>query len=202
MYENGKGVRTVQADLDIIDLEADNREQDPEEQDFRELDPGIEYIMFPETDHVSGTDEKPEKNAKRQERDIKTKKPPLSRRQKIQLAAAAVLTLSLFIGIPVYGWFHWQRELARLERIHAPNALFVTAAHREDAIYLEMGTIDVNARWRDGLGQDVGQRLSKDYVFCVAGDYVNSYTLQLAHTANHEYRYEIFEDEAALPEGI
>ena len=192
----------MREDLEIIDLEADNGEQDLRDQNLMEQDLGIEYITFTETDHASGTDEKRENNAGRKERDIKTKKHPLSRMQRIQMAAAAVLTLSLLIGIPVYSWFHWQRELARLERIHAPNVLFVTAAHREDAIYLEMGTIDVNARWRDGLGQDVGQMLYKDYVFCVAGDYVNSYTLQLAHTTNNEYRYEIFEAEVAQPEGI
>ena len=162
MYENGKGVRTVQADLDIIDLETENREQDPGEQGQ-----GIEYITFSEKDHPAGTDKSRENHAKRKEGSIKAKKHSSGRAQKIQLAAAAVLTLSLFIGIPVYGWFHWQRELARLERIHAPNALIVTAAHREDAFYLEMGTIDVSARWRDGLGQDVGQMLYKDYVFCV-----------------------------------
>ena len=44
----------------------------------------------------------------------------------------------------------------------------------------------------------------QDYAFSVAGDYVSNYTLQLAHTTNNNYTYEIFRADVTdiKPSGI
>lgn len=114
--------------------------------------------------------------------------------KKIQLAIAIICTLICIIGIPVYSWFKMQREIARFERIDSPDALYITAAHKENSIYLKMGGIDVTACWKNNEGEPTEERADhKDYVFSVAGNYVDSYTLQLAHTTNNKYTYQIYE---------
>ena len=114
-----------------------------------------------------------------------------SKKQKIQVIIATFLTLLLTIQIPVMAWFRKQREAARFERINAPNTLFVTAAHREDSKNLVM-----DGKWMYANGNEYGKMEYQDFVFAVAGDYVEDFTLQLAHTTNNPYTYEIFEAEA------
>lgn len=120
----------------------------------------------------------------------------ISKKQKIQVVIAASLTLLLTVQLPVMAWFRKKREAARFERINAPNTLFVTAAHREDSKYLVMDDITVDGKWTYSNGNEYGTMKYQDYVFAVAGDYVESFTLQLAHTTNNPYTYEIFEAEA------
>lgn len=117
----------------------------------------------------------------------------LTKEKKVQIVIAALCTLLVLVGVPVYAWFRSQRDLARFERIDSPNVLFITAAHAEDSIYLEIGGIDVKARWKTAEGEDAGQMLYRDYIFAVAGEYVPSFTLQMAHTTNNGYTYSIYE---------
>ncbi|MBR4626633.1 MAG: hypothetical protein IKO47_02850 [Ruminococcus sp.] len=112
----------------------------------------------------------------------------LTKGRKVQIAAASLLTLLLTVQLPTGAWFRNQREAARMERIDAPNTLYITAAHREDAINLVMDDITVDGKWSSGDDMQY-----QDYVFCVAGEYVESFTLQLTHTTNNPYYYEIFE---------
>lgn len=115
----------------------------------------------------------------------------LKKGKKIQFVTASVLTISLMVAIPTYAWFSFQREIARLERIKSPDVLFITAADREDKINIDMNNIDVNAKWN--TSPDETPATYKYFVFAVAGQYVTSYNLQLAHTKNNNYKYEIFE---------
>lgn len=115
----------------------------------------------------------------------------------IQIFTAVALTLSLVIVTPTYSWFKKQQRMARYEKVSSPNTLYITAASREDAINFQIGGIDVgaDAYWFNNSGGNEGRKTYQDYVFSVAGDYVYSYTLQLAHTTNNKYYYEIFEAE-------
>lgn len=119
----------------------------------------------------------------------------ISKKQKIQFVIAASLTLLLTVQVPVMAWFRNRREAARLERINSTNTLFITAAHREDVINLVMDDITVDGKWIVKGGEEDTEisMQYQDYVFCVAGDYVEDYTLQLTHTTNNPYTYEIFE---------
>ena len=117
----------------------------------------------------------------------------ISKKQKVQLVIAASMTILLTVQVPVMAWFRNRREAARLERINSPNTLFITAAHREVSTNLVMDDITVDGKWRNANGTEAGSMTYQDYVFAVAGDYVEDFTLQLAHTTNNPYTYQIFE---------
>ena len=111
---------------------------------------------------------------------------------------AALMTLSLFIITPTYSWFKKQQEMARYEKVRSVNTLYITAASREDVKSFQVSGVDVSEKAVWELGNSQTQRKTyQDYIFCVAGDYVYSYTLQLAHTTNNNYKYQIFEAEPA-----
>lgn len=110
---------------------------------------------------------------------------------KIELIVALAVSVGAVIGIPVYAWFAYQRQLAELQMIKTPDLLYLTAANAEAVINLKMSGINVSATKKVG-GQDV-PITSKMYPFCVAGDYVSMFTLQLAHTSNNPFKYKIYE---------
>lgn len=137
---------------------------------------------------------------KKNKKDTDQKK-SLSVKQKVQIIVASLFTIALVIMIPTYAWFNNQREIARLERIKSPDSLYITAANREDKINIKMNEIDVNSTWNADSDETATY---KYFVFAVAGQYVVDYNLQLAHTKNNNYKYEIFEAEASntRPSGI
>lgn len=111
--------------------------------------------------------------------------------QKVQLIAALLVTLFAIIAIPAYAWFSYQKSLAELQFIKSPDLLYVTAANAEAVKNLDMSGINVEAeKVVDGHSVPI---TSKMFPFCVAGDYVPTFTLQLAHTSNNPFKYEIFE---------
>ena len=121
----------------------------------------------------------------------------MPRGRKIQVITAMTLTLSIMIVTPTYSWFRKQQKMARYEKISSPNTLYITAASREDIKNFQIAGVDVSqdAYWLNADKTSAGRKTYQDYVFAVAGDYVVSYTLQLAHTTNNNYKYEIFEAE-------
>ena len=123
------------------------------------------------------------------------KKMPKGR--KIQVITALALTMSIMIVTPTYSWFRKQQKMARYEKVSSPNTLYITAASREDVRNFQIAGVDVSnsAYWLNADKTTAGRKTYQDYVFSVAGDYVVSYTLQLAHTTNNKYKYEIFEAE-------
>ncbi|MBE5863961.1 MAG: hypothetical protein E7295_14135 [Lachnospiraceae bacterium] len=127
----------------------------------------------------------------------------IPRKKKIQLSIAMLLTICLLFTYPSYGWFKLQRQLQRYEKISSPNALYITAGHREKPIYFDIGGIDVTSKWKDSNDNET-QATYQDFVFCVAGAYVPQYTLQLAHTENNPFTYTIYEATVTniRPEGI
>ena len=102
--------------------------------------------------------------------------------RKIQLIAAVTFTAVLLITIPVRAWFAQQRTIAELQMIKMPDLLYLTAANVEAVRNFEMSGLDVE-----------GEAKHKLFPFCVAGDYVSSYVLQLAHTWNNPFDYVIYE---------
>lgn len=128
----------------------------------------------------------------------------LPKKKKIQLVVASSLTAVMMVAIPVYSWFTLQRKTARYERINSPDTLYLTAANREDTIYLKMDRINVKGYWYDDNNEQAGRVGYKYYVFSVAGEYVTNYDLQLAHTQNNPYQYEIFEAKVSKtkPDGV
>ena len=124
--------------------------------------------------------------------------------KKLQFITALLLTIALLVGYPTYSWFKFQRSIERFEKISTPNSLYITAGRLEDSKYIEIDNVDVTAYWYDNNGVPDSRVTYQDYVFSVAGDYVSDYTLQLAHTTNNNYKYEIFRADVTdgKPSGI
>ena len=113
----------------------------------------------------------------------------LSLAKKIQFILASVLSLILIAGMPAFAWFSHQRQLAELQQIKEPDLLYITAANAEDVKFFDLSAIKVK-EGNDAITEPVY------YPFAVAGKYVATFTLQMAHTANNPFIYKIYEGTA------
>lgn len=79
----------------------------------------------------------------------------LSKATKIKIVIAMTLTVCLIVSSTVYAWFSMQKKTAEMFKVQYPNSLFINAAHREDRVYFELGSIDVNAYEKDEYGNTI-----------------------------------------------
>lgn len=94
---------------------------------------------------------------------------------------AAVVAAVAALSVTVYAWFTNQRRLDTITKINAPTSLSIGAGAKEDSVYIDMGGIDVES------GNE------KHFVFCVFSDETaENYKIQLAHTTNIGFEYEIY----------
>lgn len=130
-------------------------------------------------------------------------KKTMSKSKLIKIIIASVASVALLVAIPVYAWFGNQRKAAELRKIKYPNSLFLNAAYREDQIFFALDTIDISDVERDWQGnpilykneqnEDVTHLIEeKEYVFSVSGSNTEAFDLQLAHTNNNKFTYEIY----------
>lgn len=104
----------------------------------------------------------------------------LEKKKKRQLVIAVSLSVVLLVALPVYAWFTHKRSIALTTKINAPTQLYITAGNKESVANLEMADIDVeNGSY-------------KDFVFGIGGTDVQNYQIQLAHTTNIPFEYEIY----------
>lgn len=103
-----------------------------------------------------------------------------NKKKKILLLNLAVLGL-IAVCVAVYAWFCYKRQIETLSWIKTPIILRIGSGNDHDIAYLDMGSIDA-----DTPGREV------DYVFCVYGEPVDMYSLQLACTTNIPFYYEIY----------
>lgn len=110
----------------------------------------------------------------------------ISFRTKVNIASATALLISMvaFLGV-TYSWFVNRRELDTMAWIKIPIILNIGSGNNHDIAYLDMGDLDVS------LGT------SADYVFCVYGEPVDIYSLQLAYTTNIAFSYDIYRAQLA-----
>ena len=120
----------------------------------------------------------------------------LSLVNRIQFVAAVIVTLTALIAVPVYAWLTHQRTLAEMQRIKSPDLLYITAANAEAVKNLDMSAIDVEAK--------VGNTpvTHKMIPFCVAGDYVSSFTLQLLIPATIRSSMRFTKEQFILPKKL
>ncbi len=126
---------------------------------------------------------------------------------KLQLVIALTLTALLLIAIPTAAWFNYQRRIVKMQKIQSPNVLILSAAHREDSMFFNIDGIDADAEKKDGYGNAISgvdgktEKIThKDYVFCVTGEAVNRFTIQLAYTTNNPFSYRVFAAEELTSE--
>ena len=103
-----------------------------------------------------------------------------NKKKKILLLTLAVLGL-IAVGIVVYAWFFYKRQVETLTWIKTPIRLEIGSGNNHDIAYLDMGSIDA-----DTEGNAV------DYVFCVYGEPIDIYSLQLSYTTNIPFSYDIY----------
>lgn len=113
----------------------------------------------------------------------KLKLDKLSTDKKIQLVVSLLLTIALLVTIPTYAWFSNRKQAATMARINSPAKLSIKSGYNEDIIQFEMSGIDVE----NGSGGN-----SKNFVFCVEGEDVSRYNLQIAHTTNIPFTYTLY----------
>lgn len=101
-------------------------------------------------------------------------------RKVIVLAIACAIVIVIAIAGFSMSWFTAERELDMMTMIKTPIMLELKSGKNHDIVYLDMGNIDVES----------GQT-SKDFVFCVYGEPIDYYSLQLAHTTNIPFKYTI-----------
>lgn len=114
---------------------------------------------------------------------LKEKFNKLEKSKKIQLIAAILLTVAVIIAMPTLAWFSYQRQIATMAKINSPAKLTIKSGHNEDIIQFQMSGIDV------GDGKTAG---SKPFVFCVEGEDIETYNLQIAHTTNIPFTYSLY----------
>lgn len=114
---------------------------------------------------------------------IKEKFEKLQKGKKIQLIIAVLLTVVVLIAAPTLAWFSYQRQIATMAKINSPAKLTIKSGHNEDVIQFEMSGVNV------GDGKSVG---SEYFVFCVEGEDIATYNLQIAHTTNIPFTYTLY----------
>lgn len=103
-----------------------------------------------------------------------------SRRKKRAIVAVVAAALALVV-LPVFAWLYMQRSMETITKVNMPYALLIGAGDAKPIQQLQLSNIDVSAS------------KSKDVVFCVYSEKKSkSYDLQLAHTTNIGFKYEIY----------
>lgn len=102
-------------------------------------------------------------------------------RKKQILAVVLVMAVLAVIVFATLAWFFHQRSLKTAASLISPYTLRIGAGSNESIEQLDMGNIDVST----APGH-------KDYVICVYGNPSVPYVMQLAHTTNIGFRYEVY----------
>ena len=108
----------------------------------------------------------------------------LDHNKRVQLLAASALTLSMIVAVPVYAWFVFSSRYDSLTKIQKPETLDIKAGHADAIINLNLSDIDATKK-KDNAYQ-------KYYVFSVVASAVESYDIQVAHTTNIPFTYELY----------
>ena len=114
---------------------------------------------------------------------MKEKTCNISTHKKVQGVIAAAATISVLVIPPVFAWFSQRKDMAAMTKINAPFNIYITSSHHQSIKEFDLSDIDTE---QPGVGY-------KDYVFCVRGSKeVASYDLQIAHTTNINFTYELY----------
>ena len=103
---------------------------------------------------------------------------------KIMAAAAFVMTAVFMTAAPTLAWFSYQRKAATMAKINSPAKLSLKSGAGEDIIQFKMSGIDTE------------KGSYKDFIFCVEGEDISQYNMQLAHTTNINFNYHIYQARA------
>ena len=111
---------------------------------------------------------------------IDDKKKSRAKKMYISSVIALILALTALIGVTL-AWFFNRRELDTLTWIKTPIRLDIRSGNDHDIAYLDLGSIDADTSNR-----------TIERVFCVYGEPVDIYSLQLSYTTNIAFYYDIY----------
>ena len=100
---------------------------------------------------------------------------------KIMIISALVMSLVVIIAVPTFAWFSYQKKMATMAKINSPAKLSLRSGAGEDIIQFKMSGIDTESGHY------------KDFVFCVEGEDISQYSIQIAHTTNINFSYSIYQ---------
>lgn len=127
---------------------------------------------------------------------LKKMKKHLDRSQKIQLVLAVIFTVSIIIVAPTLAWFSYQKEMAVSTKVNSPATLEIKsgghAGQEQDIVNFELSDIDTENKSYEHYTEGETTYYYKDFVFCVKGKAISSYDLQIAHTTNIAFKYQVF----------
>ncbi len=133
---------------------------------------------------------------KEEKNHLKDKIKALDKTQKIQLLAAFIMTFLLVVSLPTYAWFSYQKEIAVSTKIDSPATLEIKSGgspgEEQAIINFELSDIDTEDSSYPSYIKNNVTYYYKDFVFSVKGKSLSSYDLQLAHTTNIAFKYEIY----------
>ena len=102
-------------------------------------------------------------------------------RKKFRLLLTMAALLSIMAGVAAYAWFFYTRQIETFTWIKTPMRLEIGSGNNHSIVHLDMGSIDADTPDREAL-----------YVFCVYGEPIDIYSLQLAYTTNIPFYYDIY----------
>ena len=120
---------------------------------------------------------------------IDDKKKSRAKKLYISSVIALILAIIALIGVTL-AWFFNRRELDTLTWIKTPIRLDIRSGNDHDIAYLDLGSIDANTQDR-----------TIERVFCVYGEPVDIYSLQLSYTTNIAFYYDIYRADYAPDSG-
>lgn len=109
--------------------------------------------------------------------------------RKIQFIIAMICSLAILIAVPVYAWFSYHNRIEAMTKVNEPPSLNLASGAEDPIQYFELKNIDVEnptTRIDDGKGG-----YYKDFVFSVEPGKITQYDLQLTHTTNIPFTYEL-----------
>jgi len=105
----------------------------------------------------------------------------LCKRDKILSACALAMTIIIIISSFTSAWLSHQKRIATMAKINSPAKLSLKSGANEDIIQFKMAGIDTeNGNY-------------KDFVFCVEGEDISNYNIQIAHTTNINFTYTVYQ---------
>ncbi len=101
----------------------------------------------------------------------------LSLAVKLQLLTALICTAA----IPVYAWFAYQDRIEAFTRVKEPPSINLASGGDDSALYITLENIDVNSEGHE-----------KWVVFSVEPGKYPAYDIQLSHTTNIPFTYQLY----------
>lgn len=105
----------------------------------------------------------------------------LSLSVKIQLVIAILCTAA----IPVYAWFAYQDRIEALTKVKEPPSINLASGGEDPAVYISLENIDVTAK-------SSAESYEKYIVFSIEPGKYSAYDIQLTHTTNIPFTYELY----------